>query len=107
MHRRIYQTLLLHVAGVAADKAAVSKTAKYEKLRGIHLHFAVVIETEGPWNVQATEPVQEIGRRLTIVTLDPLETQYFFQRISITIQRGNAVAFQNTFPAERSRVKFT
>ena len=89
-------------AGAATDKAAVSKTAKYDKLRGTHLFFPVAIETGGPWNAQATELIQEIGSRLTIVTSDPLETQYLFQRISLTIQRDNAVAFQNTFRTERS-----
>ena len=94
-------------AGAAADKAVVSKTAKYEKLRGTHFFFPVAIETGGPWNAQATELVQEIGRRLTIVTSDPLETQYLFHRISIITQRGNAVALHNTFPTERSCSKFT
>ena len=46
-------------ACAAADKAAVSKTAKYDKWRGTHLFFPVAIETEGPWNAQATELIQE------------------------------------------------
>ena len=37
-------------AGAAADKAAIDKTAKYDKLRGTHLFFPMEIETEGPWN---------------------------------------------------------
>ena len=94
-------------AGAAADKAVVSKTAKYEKLRGTHLFFPVAIETGGPWIAQATELVQEIGRRLPIITSDPLETRYLFQRISITIQRGNAMDFKDTFLTERSCSKFT
>ena len=68
-------------AGAAADKAVVSEIAKYDKLRGTHLFFPVAIETGGPWNAQATELIQEIGSRLTIVTSDPLETQYLFQQI--------------------------
>ena len=90
-----------------ADKAAVSKTAKYDNLRGTHLFFPVAIETGGQWNAQATELIQEIGRRFTIVTSDPMDTHYLFQRISTTIQRGNAVAFQNTFASERSCYEFT
>ena len=64
-------------ADAAADKAAVSKTAKYDKLRGTHLFFPVAIEMGGPWNAQATELVQEIGRKLTIVTSNPLESNIF------------------------------
>ena len=48
-------------AGAVADKAAVSKTAKYDKLRGTHLFFPMAIETGGSWNAQATELIQEIG----------------------------------------------
>ena len=59
-------------AGAAADKAAASKTAKYEKMRGTHLFLPVAIETGGPWNAQATGLVQEIRRRLTIITSNPL-----------------------------------
>ena len=36
------------IAGAAADKAAVSKTAKYEKLRGIHLFFQWQPRQEDP-----------------------------------------------------------
>ena len=32
-------------AGTAVDKAVVSKTTKYEKLRGTHLLFPVEVET--------------------------------------------------------------
>ena len=90
-------------AGAAADNAAVSKTAKYDRFRGTHLFFPVTIVTGRPWNAQATELIQEIERRLIIVMSDPLETQYLLQRISITIQRGNAVAFHKIFPTDRAR----
>ena len=33
-------------------------------------------------------------------TLEPLETQYLFQRLSISLQRGNEIAFGNTFTTE-------
>ena len=44
-----------------------------------------------------TELIEELGRRITEATEDPKETTYLFQRISITIQRGNALSFFNTF----------
>jgi len=39
-----------------------------------------------------TEFVTELGRRLTLVSGDGRETFYLRQRLSIAIQRGNAIA---------------
>ena len=47
----------------------------------------------------AVELVQEIGRRITLVTEDSRETVFLFQRLSIALQRGNAVSFLSTFTA--------
>ena len=41
----------------------------------------------------AVELVQEIGRRITLVTEDSRETVFLFQRLSIALQLGNAVSF--------------
>ena len=61
--------------------------------------IAVAIETAGTWNQMAVELVQEIGRRITLVTEDSRETVFLFQRLSIALQRGNAVSFLSTFTA--------
>ena len=47
----------------------------------------------------AVELVQEIGRRITLVTEDSRETVFLFQRMSTALQRGNAVSFLSTFTA--------
>ena len=47
----------------------------------------------------AVELVQEIGRRITLVAEDSRETVFLFQRLSIALQRGNAVSFLSTFTA--------
>jgi len=85
--------------GAAADKAAANKSSKYCNLAGTHLFFTVAIETAGTWNQMAVELVQEIGRRTTLVTEDSRETVFLFQRLSIALQRGNAVSFLSTFTA--------
>ena len=48
----------------------------------------------------AIELTQEIGRRITIITEDTRETTFLFQRLSMTLQRGNAVSFHNTVVTE-------
>ena len=62
-----------------------------------HFFYPIAIETAGSWDTQATELIEELGRRITEAKEDPKETTYLFQRISITIQRGNALSFFNTF----------
>ena len=61
--------------------------------------FPVAIETAGTWNQMAVELVQEIGRRITLVTEDSRETVFLFQLLSIALQRENAVSFLSTFTA--------
>ena len=46
------------------------------------------------------ELVQEIGKRITVVTQDSRETSFLFQRLSLALQRGNVVSFLGTFPTE-------
>ena len=41
--------------------------------------------------------IEEIGRRVSEAAKDPEETMYLFQRLSMAIQRGNALSFFNTF----------
>jgi len=86
-------------AGAAAEHAATNKTSKYSRLTSTHIFYPVVIETAGTWHHQAVELVKEIGRRTTNITGDERETSYLFQQMSIALQRGNAVSFQNTFTA--------
>jgi len=86
--------------GATADKAAANKSSRYRDLAGTHLFFPVAIETAGTWNQMAIELVQEIGRRITLVTEDTRETVFLFQRLSIALQWGNAVSFHSTFTTE-------
>ena len=56
--------------------------------------------TDGPWNVEAIELIQEIGWRITLINGESRETEYVFQRISIAIPKGNYLAYQSTFQTE-------
>ena len=87
-------------AGAAADKAASNKEAKYKQLANSHIFVPLATQTAGTWNNRAVELVQELGRRMTAVTEDTRETTYLFQRLSVALQRGNAVSFHSTFTTE-------
>jgi len=86
--------------GAAANQAAANKIAKYDELASTHILYPVAIETGGTWNHWAIELVQEIGRRATLITGEPRNATFLFQQLSIALQRGNAVAFLNTFDSD-------
>ena len=53
----------------------------------------------GPRNHNNNNSLHLICRRITLVTEDSRETLFLFQRLSIALQRGNAVSFLSTFTA--------
>ena len=87
-------------SGSTAKHATRMKTLKYQDLNAIHIFYPIAIETAGSWNDQAVELIEEIGWRSAQEMDDPKKTMYLFQRISVAIQRGNALAFINTFDTD-------
>jgi len=83
-------------AGTAANHAATNKNTKYSQLSNTHVFVPVTIET---WHQQAVELVQEIGSRTANITGDARESNFLFQQLSVALQKGIAVSFQNTFTA--------
>ena len=86
--------------GSAANEAAIHKTPKYMSIAGTHHSMPVVIETSGVFGNEAEEFVQQVGHRCAEVTGDPKETSYLFQQISVAIQSGNAILYNNKFAEE-------
>jgi len=82
------------VAGLAAMSASQSKTKKYSALSSTHIFVPVAVETLGPWNDEGLALIAEIGRRrATMITADPCEAFFLFQRLSVAVQGGNAASF--------------
>ena len=67
-------------AGAAADRAAANKRTKYAVLEQTHVFVPVAIETMGSWNNDSLNFVRSIGKKLTDVTGDPLETLVTFSK---------------------------
>ena len=84
------------LAGAAANRAAELKHGKYATLQQTHIFTPVAVETSGAWNNEGRDFIQDLGRRLTLATGEQRETAYLFQRISVAIQRGNAISFSGT-----------
>jgi hypothetical protein len=83
--------------GAAAEAADIRKQTKYVQISNNHIFCALAFETLGPINSEGLKFLLELGNRLAKVTGDTRETAYLLQRISIVIQRGNAVAFTGSF----------
>ena len=66
----------------------------------------VAVETMGAINSDGLEFLGDLGRRITQVTDDIRESAFLFQRLSVLIQRYNAVATQGTFAHTTSEDEF-
>jgi len=88
------------VAGGAAEGAASRKEAKYQALASTHNFIPLAFETLGPINSKGMSFFSELGHRLTACTGDKRETAFLFQRVSVAIQRFNAICFHGSFPQQ-------
>lgn len=95
-----YSSISSTSSGAVAEAAATRKTAKYTTLVDTYMFVPVAIETLGPLCGEAMSFLRELGRRLSERTEDPRETKFLFQRVSILLQRFNAVAFRASFVEE-------
>ena len=89
-------------AGAAAERASARKLDKYSELSTTYLFVPLAFETLGPINNEGLTFLSDLGKTLGNTTGDPRETTFLFQRISLTIQRFNAVAFRGTFAGQET-----
>jgi hypothetical protein len=59
-------------------------------------HLFAAIETFGPICAEGQSFIRDIGKRISSATSDPREAAFLFQRISIAVQRYNAICFAGT-----------
>ena len=79
--------LLCHVNKFTTTATTTTTTNNNNNNNNNNNTAPFVIETSGTWNAQAIELTEEIGRRTTAVTGDPLEIIHLFQ---FAIQLANA-----------------
>src|SRR6218665_1916503 len=84
-------------AGSAAEQAGIRKTAKYAMLPATYVVVTIAFKTLGAVNAEGAEFLSELGRRISSVSGDQRETNFPLQRLSICVQRHNAIAFRGTF----------
>ena len=88
-------------AGYAAAEAEKRKNRKYRELTD-RFHFVpLAFETFGPWSEEGKRLISSIGRKLTEKTGEKRSPEFLRQRISIEIQRGNALSVFSTHEHSR------
>ena len=92
------------MSGAAAEATADKKTAKYAPLAQTYVFVPIAVETMGAISNDGLEG--DLGRRITQVTDDIRESAFLFQRLSVLIQRYNAVAIQGTFAHTTTEEEF-
>jgi len=90
-------------AGAAAETAADKKTAKYALLMQTYVFVPIAVETMVAIN---SDGLGDLGRRIRQVTDDIRESAFLFQRLSVLIQRYNAVTIQGTCAHTTSEDEF-
>jgi hypothetical protein len=103
----IYQFRQLSIYLAANSFAAVvRKSAKYATLATthifmpMHIFMPIALETLGTMNTEALDFFADLGRRIAANSNDNRETSFLFQRLSVIVQRYNAVAFRGSFVLE-------
>ena len=86
-----YVTRTAQKAGGAADQAVARKLDKYLDLSRTHIFVAVAVESSGCWSSESLNFISDLGRRLVSCVGDPMESTFLFQRLSVALQRGNAI----------------
>lgn len=87
-------------AGSAAEAAATRKLAKYTNLSMNYIFQPIAVENLGPLNESAADFMTDLGRRISVVSGEVREGAFLFQRVSVAMQRYNAILLHNSFISE-------
>ena len=87
-----------HEAGAAAEVAATRKEEKYADLDSRYLFEPIAVETLGVLNSSANSLLKEIGHKISFNTGESREVSFLHQRISVLVQRFNAILLHDSLP---------
>jgi len=88
--------------GTVANDAESRKAAKYSSLATLYNFTPIAVETFGALGNEALAFFRDVGRRVAAVTEEPRSFQFLMQRLSVSIQRGNAACIVGTVPQSAS-----
>ena len=70
---------------------------KYADFPASYLFEPIAVETLGPINLSALNLLDDLGRKISSVSGDVREGYFLFQRLSVILQRYNAVLLHESF----------
>jgi len=82
--------------------AASRKEDKYVDLGARYIFEPIAVETLNAFSASARHLLADLGSRISVNTGEARETSYLFQRISVLVQRFNAVLLHDSLPAADS-----
>ena len=86
-------------AGTAAEIAASRKEAKYAEIDSRFVFEPIAVETLGVLNSSARLLLNDLSRRITNISGEARELSFLFQRVSVLVQRFNAILLHDCLPA--------
>ena len=84
-------------AGSASETAAAKKIDKYGDLPAEYIFQPIALESLGPANSSTVDFLADLGRRISLVSGEPKEELFLWQRLSICITRYNAILLHQSF----------
>ena len=81
-----------------AEIVAVQKEAKYGTVEATCIFLPVTGETLSVLNESASQFFQAFGKRISQRSGDARETAFLYQRLSVLVQRFNAILLHDSLP---------
>ena len=72
------------------------KRSKYVDLGTRYSFEPIAVETLGAFNASARHLLDDLGRRISVISGEARESSFLYQRISVLIQRLNAVLLHDS-----------
>ena len=91
-----YRRLAISHTGAVADFAESRKEELYCHLQPTHIFVPVAVETTGAFGTKSLRFLKDLAGRLRSISGNALSFQHLIQRLSVAVQRGNAVAIQGS-----------
>jgi hypothetical protein len=92
-----YLPLTSVTSGSAAKIATFRNETKYAELAATHIFMSIALQSLGSVSAKTPAFLRELSRRLTRAPGELRESPFLYQRLSVAIQRCNAVRLRNNF----------
>ena len=81
------------------DNTTTNNNSKYSGLEDKCVFQPIAVQSLGPLNETACQFLKDLGRRISAQSGDERESAFLVQRLSVVIQRFNAILLHNSFEA--------